>query len=917
MDSESGELVKLMDGLDLDPDSMPSYKHDPEICNLWQMAKDSTGNVPQEYQDILHQYDDNDGPFYDLLFNTMATIASNSYGTIRPKDNSKNYTFMNWVVVGEDFTPVKDENGNVMQFLGGAIDFTQYAQYAVKHTAFGSADTDIHVLRLMPVWKQVNNPFTYNVVLNWVDNLGNIHAEDFSDYWDEVVTEMTAGEQVYVFLNKDAKPLLDWIANHPTYTFWDGVNNATNNDEIREALEAYLKGGHNNYDNIFNALTQEDFIVDGEEYKGNKTFVRLSNDIFIVTEDGGTISIWMYENKGGLIFHKDVQEEPFTADDEFYFTATKAKVGAGYKALLDGEYKAYPEFVYDEDGNPRERTDDDAWLVKFENGEIVSINGDTEVTYFTLKSGEGIALYVPNGQYTIAELGSKSGGAYKVSVEYDGDKTDDEMDNWDIPDNEDLWVIGNSQIYYDPESSDLSDGISQVSATVNFEIGEANLVHTLIFTNSTLSMRINCKVLAPAGNALWNYNFRYQLQFTLPAGETPPQDDEGNYYYNVTAYRKTVDADGNIKHVATSGKLQMLPETQADTSALGNFISLFAAGDNVWYGALDSSNSAFTLKDDDYYVIVLPAPSDSESTISYKATEAKPTDSETWYLDGEEYSRSGELELGVQAEETYVNTVNDPSIYVTKRVVRSDGKQDNNSFTFTVTLSDTTYTDANFTNGVATFTLKDGDSKYLVLEDISTAGDVTYTVTETANDEYTTTSTNASGTIIDGSMIYVSFVNTLITPDPSYLVITETGGNPSETFLYKITYKTTDGEEGELIVSVKGGGSTTINVPPGDYVIEELPDWSWRYENEKTVGDAPQDEWTISSDWITAKRTIESAEKKEVTYYHKLNDKAWLGGESSKNNVFVFSQSKENKRITLSPSLWYAEIKDFLSQILH
>ena len=891
----------------IDIDNMPYYVHNPKICNLWEMAKDSTGNVPQEYQDILHQYDDNDGPYYDLIFNTMATIASDSYGAIRPKDKNKNYTFQNWILVGEDFTPVKDENDNYIQFLGGAIDLTKYSDYAVKHVAFGNADTDIHVLRLMPVWKHIENPFTYNVVLNWVDNLGQLHIEDFSEYWDEVVTEMTVSGQVYVFLNKDAKPLRDWIANHPTYTFWNDVNNATTKEEIEKALKEYIENGgdNDNYDTILEFLSKGTNI-DDEEPEWSEVFERLGKDVFIVKKDGGEISIWMYEDKAGLVFRKEVKEEPFIPDDEFYFTITNARVGENYESPLTGKYKAYPQFVYDEDGNPRDRTDDDAWLVEFKDGEIVSIDGDAKVTYFTLQDGDGIALYVSDGQYTVTELGSKSGNSYRTSVTYASTDGSEAKEDWIIP--EDGQLLGSEK-----SVNNSKEGIKQVSATVNFEIGEQNVVQTLTFTNSTLSMRINCEVMAPAGNALWKHSFGYQLKFTLPAGETPLQDAEGNYYYNVTAYRKTVDKDGNIKHIASSGKLRMMPETQTDAHTLGNFIRPFDASGDVWYGALDSNSSAFTLKDNDYYVIVLPAPSDSESTISYTAIETKPTDSETWHLDGEEYSRSGDLKLGVQAVETYVNTVNDPSIYVTKSVVRSDGKQDNNSFAFTVTLSDTTYNDDNFANGVATFSLKDGESKFLVL-DIPADGSVTYTVTEESYSDYTTTSTNASGTIIDGSMIYVSFVNTLIAPDSSYLVITETGGNPSETFLYKITYKTTDGEEGELIVSVKGGSSTTISVPTGDYVIEELHDWSWRYENEKTVGDSPQDEWTISSDWITAKRTLKSAEKKEVTYYHKLNGKTWLGGESSNNNVFVVSSSEENKNVSSQYS-WFMNIIDSIVQI--
>ena len=884
-DSETG-LVKLTEewmqdhqkneksnAIDIDPESMPFFKHDPEVCALWKLAEDETGNVPPQYQDILHQYDDNDGSFYDLLFYSMATIASDTYGTIRPKDNNKNYMFQNWILVGEDFTPVKDENNSYIQFLGGAIDLKQYSDYAVKHTAFGNADTDVHVLRLMPVWKHIENPFTYNVVLNWVDNLGQLHMEDFSDYWDAVVTEMTVSGQVYVFLNKDAKPLRDWIANHPTYTFWNEVNNATVKEDIEKALREYIeKGGENdNYDAVLEALLKGTNVGD-EAPELSEIFERLGKDVFVVKRDGGDIGIWMYEDKAGLVFQKIVKEEPFIPNDEFYFTITNARVGENYESFLTGTYNAYPQFVYDEDGNLRDRTDDDAWLVEFKNGEIVSIDGNEQVTYFTLKNGDGISLYVSDGQYTVTELGSKSGNAYKTSVTYQSSDGSAAKEGWIIP--EDGQLVGSEK-----SVQNSKEDVQQVSATVNFEVGEQNVVQTLTFTNSTLSMRINCEVMAPAGHSLWSHNFGYQLQFTLPENETPPQDDGGNYYYNVTAYRKTgVDAKGNIKYKATSYKLQM-ESAQQITRSLGNPISPLDAGDNIWYGVLDANDTAFSLKDSDYYVIVLPAPNDPESAIRYTAIETEPKDGETWHLDGKMYIRSGDLALGVQTEETYINTVNKPSLYVTKRVVRTDGKQEVGSFTFTVTLSDTAYTDEIFRNGVATFSLKDNESKFLVL-DIPADGSVTYTVAEGSYDGYTTTYTNETGAFTDGTMIRVDVVNTQIKPGPGYLAITETGGKPGETFLYKITNEET-GEE--LIVSVSGGGKTIVDCPAGNYTVEEINNWAWRYEDGKCKQKMP----------ITVNSANTLTSPAHADFTNERNKKVWLGGEHHKNNQFSFSENVE------------------------
>ena len=181
---------------------------------------------------------------------------------------------------------------------------------------------------------------------------------------------------------------------------------------------------------------------------------------------------------------------------------------------------------------------------------------------------------------------------------------------------------------------------------------------------------------------------------------------------------------------------------------------------------------------------------------------------------------------------------------------------------------------------MATFYLKDGESKFMVLEGISADGTVTYTVEEAEYDDYTTTFTNASGTFVDGSMIQVDFVNTLITPGPGYLVITEKGGKDNESFLYRITNQET-GES--IIISVKGNGMTYVYAPRGEYTIEEISDWSWRYEEGVCVD---PDTGTNS---CTVEITAENAKRENAVraaFTHKRNDKVWLGGENSADNHF-------------------------------
>lgn len=83
------------------------------------------------------------------------------------------------------------------------------------------------------------------------------------------------------------------------------------------------------------------------------------------------------------------------------------------------------------------------------------------------------------------------------------------------------------------------------------------------------------------------------------------------------------------------------------------------------------------------------------------------------------------------------------------------------AFSFTVTLSDATisgvYGDMTFTDGVATFTLKHGESKTAT----GLSNGITYTVTEDdySSDGYSVTATGATGTISETTAAVASFVN--------------------------------------------------------------------------------------------------------------------------------------------------------------
>ena len=98
------------------------------------------------------------------------------------------------------------------------------------------------------------------------------------------------------------------------------------------------------------------------------------------------------------------------------------------------------------------------------------------------------------------------------------------------------------------------------------------------------------------------------------------------------------------------------------------------------------------------------------------------------------------------------------NLTVTKTVSGSRGDQ-NQEFTFTVTLDkqdlNGKYGDMTFTGGVATFTLKHGQSK--TANGLPTG--LSYTVEESGNSGYTVTKTNETGRIQDGVTAVVAFEN--------------------------------------------------------------------------------------------------------------------------------------------------------------
>ncbi|MCH5197827.1 MAG: hypothetical protein J1E34_02870 [Oscillospiraceae bacterium] len=598
------------------PKNMPEFTHYGDTCH--ESFRDPTNNIPDE------QYDDKDGAYYDTAVDRVIVLPSSI-----PTDPNSNYIFVDWVLVDNNYAPVIDENGNELRYRSSNIVLADINQYAIKNEELGGDNTDVYVLRLMPTWRKIENPFNYKVALRWVNALGEVNEEYFQGDWRDVLTDwdLSNGE-LTVKVIKDAVPFLDWIAQHPTYTFWDEVNNAVNDDEIRNALNGYAPSTIDRngelYNYVLDVMLKKD--VNG---KNGDDFIRIGGYAYLVKENDGTIVVWMYENKGGLVFHKDVSDEPFTPDDEFFFTVTDVTVEANHK--LNSTYKAFPEHVYNANGTEREVLDSDAWIVTFKNGSIESIvkDGVNYGNYFRLKNGEGIRLYVPAGKYTIAELGSKSGGAYNVVVEYRiaGDSLNPE-DSWEIPEG-DLWLKGSSTDYINtkaPGFTGFPDNISQVSATVDFDIGEHDVVQTLIFSNRTSSLSIEKALGGDMPDAeLKRFQamyFTFEVSLRLPTGYTPLLDSSNKYYFSMNVYNA---ADGSLVPGSPDKIFFRLGENENGVA--------------VWQGSV-------RLKPGQRAAIVMTVPTQDDGSINYWVEEVDVPDELTPIWSG----KTGKAMPGVEAK---------------------------------------------------------------------------------------------------------------------------------------------------------------------------------------------------------------------------------------------------------------------------
>ena len=205
------------------------------------------------------------------------------------------------------------------------------------------------------------------------------------------------------------------------------------------------------------------------------------------------------------------------------------------------------------------------------------------------------------------------------------------------------------------------------------------------------------------------------------------------------------------------------------------------------------------------------------------------------------------------AEAKFTNTRRLGDLEVTKTVVSSNSNDKTRDFNFTVTLGDTTiggaagkaFGDMTFKNGVATFTLQDGQTATATGLPVG----VTYTVEEETADGFVTTKVGETGTICTAKSI-AAFTNTKTEGGlvVSKKVISAVTGDHDKPFTVTVTLddKTITGKYGDAVFKAAATGSAaTLSLKDGDVaVITGLPD-GMGYTVSETLNDEDGKVYTV------------------------------------------------------------------------
>lgn len=313
------------------------------------------------------------------------------------------------------------------------------------------------------------------------------------------------------------------------------------------------------------------------------------------------------------------------------------------------------------------------------------------------------------------------------------------------------------------------------------------------------------------------YGYHYSVDELTPDGWTLTDS------HNTTGNLKTDNTAGFTNEKDTFGDLTVTKTVEGNAPVAGAefrfTVTLSDTSITGTYGEMSFTNgvATFTLKHGESKTA-----SNLPNGITYEVTEADYT------ADGYVTTKTGDTGTIVgNSEQTaaFKNTRNaDGSLTVSKTLEGND-TDSTKEFTFTITLSDPTingtYSGVTFTNGVATITLKGGESK--TIEGLPNG--VGYEVTEAdySADGYVTTKTGDTGTIDENKPMVAAFTNTRDTYGDLVVTKTVAGNAASQTKEFTFTVTLSD---------------TTINGTFGDMTfVDGVAEFTLKHgESKKAPG---------------------------------------------------------------------------------
>ena len=263
-------------------------------------------------------------------------------------------------------------------------------------------------------------------------------------------------------------------------------------------------------------------------------------------------------------------------------------------------------------------------------------------------------------------------------------------------------------------------------------------------------------------------------------------------------------------------------------------------------------------------------------------------------------------------------TVDVPTDVVVKKIVVGGNADANQEFDFTYKAPTLTgYSNNNLTDGnsltatsdvsEATFNLAAATNAGYKIENVVMGTDKYVYIKEMPNDAYELTSVTAKSgdsnievakegdyykVPVNTPNVEITVTNTIKSADLT-IVKAVTNSNelaldPDQTFLFRVKGKETDNgtKDVDMYVTINGTGSLTIkNLPVGAYTVQEMTNWSWRYD---VTAIAAEKDTTVTTDNTTGTIGFDlTYQGEKVSFTNDRTDPYLLDGNAYASNVFA------------------------------